>query len=246
MFSKYLVCGHLFSFSYADADLSWLQETCFSQLTFVDIWDATHWFSEIQGLHFENSWHLEGSVVSFHVLSELLKFCTGHAVVMVVITGVLDISVAVESYGGIGRPTRSCLAAQALSLDCQTSYGQSCSEQACKHNFLHLPLGRRSSTVWSSSSLIVSDSRLNQWYSRIILFCFGHRRDLHEACSHLGSFTVISWSCVPTEESSTNSSTTAEIPKNVDLLLHLPSLVHLFAFFLYLQCNFMCKTTDHY
>lgn len=118
-------------------------------------------------------------------------------------------------------------------------------EQACKRNFLHLPLGRRS-TVWSSSSLIVSDSRLNQSYSRMILFCFGHWRDLHESYSLLGSLAVISLSCIPTEESSTNSNTTAEIQKNVDLLLHLTSLVHPFAFLLYLQCKFICKTTHHY
>jgi len=85
---------------------------------------------------------LEGSVFSFYVLSELLKLCTDHTVVVVAVAGVIDTAVAVES--GVGRPTRSCSAAQALWLECQTSYGQSWPEQVCEHNFFHLPLGRRS------------------------------------------------------------------------------------------------------
>lgn len=140
---------------------------------------------------------------------------------------------------------RSYSAAQTLSWDCQTSYGQSRPKQACKCNFLHLPLGKRS-TEWSSPSLILSDFRLNQSYSQMILFCFGHRRDLDKSCSHVGSVTVISLSCVPTEESSTSSNTIAEILKNVDLLLHLTSLVNPFAFSLYLRCKFICQTTHHY
>lgn len=79
--SKCLMCGCLSSFSFGDAGISWLQETCFRQLTIVDAQDANHWFAKIQGLYSESSWHLECSVILFYILFELPLLswlCSGH------------------------------------------------------------------------------------------------------------------------------------------------------------------------
>lgn len=52
------------------------------------------------------------SPVSSYFTCCLSCYCfPDYAVVVVVFTGVVDISVAVENYGGIGRHTRSCIAA---------------------------------------------------------------------------------------------------------------------------------------
>lgn len=109
MFEKLLIYGHLFFLIPMEMQTSCLQKTCFSQLTFADIWEAIYWFLEIHGLHCENHWHLEGNLATDH---------GGHY------SGVVDISVAVGSYGGLSRLTRSCSPTQARWCNCRTSNGK--------------------------------------------------------------------------------------------------------------------------